>query len=253
MKLRERKALLFVTAILPFAIGGGFFTGIYAFDTLTAEMQTAILSQIGSYELLIFIGTVQSAIYALAAGFVGYILAEKTGLLKGFCFEKDKLLRAALITVICGAVFSLDYWSFGKLLPEVAAVYENKITVSNFMASVLYGGVVEEILMRLFLMSLFALLIWKLFFRNSKKDKIPQIVFAAANILAAVLFAAGHLPATVGIFGELSPMIVFRCFLMNGAFGAVFGEMYCRYGIQYAMFSHAGCHIISKLIWIILI
>ena len=147
----------------------------------------------------------------------------------------------------------MDYWIFGRVLPEVAAIYETKITVSNFIASVLYGGIVEEILMRLFLMSLFALIIWKLFFRSIPKEEIPCGVFIAANILAALLFAAGHLPATIGIFGELSPIVLIRCFLLNGGFGVVFGWLYRKYGIQYAMLGHMGCHIVSKLIWLALI
>ncbi len=110
------------------------------------------------------VGTVQSVLYASVAGFLGYILSEKTGLMKSFRFEKSKFVKASLITVISGILFSLDYWILGTVLPEVAEIYENKITVSNFIASVLYGGIVEEILMRLFIMSLFVLIIWKLFF-----------------------------------------------------------------------------------------
>ena len=68
---------------------------------------------------------------------------------------------------------------------------------------------------------------------------------------AALLFAAGHLPATVGIFGTLTPPVLVRCFLLNGGFGLVFGRLYRRCGIQYAMLSHAVLHIVSKLIWTI--
>jgi membrane protease YdiL (CAAX protease family) len=78
-------------------------------------------------------------------------------------------------------------------------------------------------------------------------------VIIAANVIAAVLFAAGHHPATIVMFGELTPLILFRCFLLNGGFGLVFGYFYQKYGIQYAMISHAGCHIISKIIWLIFI
>ncbi|MGB4004952.1 MAG: CPBP family glutamic-type intramembrane protease, partial [Halanaerobiales bacterium] len=66
-------------------------------------------------------------------------------------------------------------------------------------------------------------------------------------------FAAGHLPATVTIFGELTPLILFRCFLLNGAFGLFFGWLYYKYGIQYAMISHAMLHIVSKFIWSVFI
>lgn len=138
-------------------------------------------------------------------------------------------------------------------MPEVAEIYESKITVSNFVASVLYGGIIEEVLMRLFLMSLVVFVVWKLFFRNKQKEEIPGGVFIAANILTALLFAAGHLPATIGVFGQITPIVLFRCFLLNGGLGMVFGYMYQKYGIQYAMLGHMGCHIVSKLIWLALI
>lgn len=111
----------------------------------------------------------------------------------------------------------------------------------------------EEVLLRLFLMSLAAFLIWKLFFRKCSKNEIPQGVFVAANVLCALLFAAGHLPATITMFGTLTPLVLLRCFLLNGGLGLVFGWLYRKYGIQYAMIGHAGAHIISKLIWLVLI
>ena len=68
-------------------------------------------------------------------------------------------------------------------------------------------------------------------------------------MIAAILFAASHLPATWMAFGELTPMLLFRCFLLNGGFGLFFGWAYRKYGIQYAMIAHASLHIVSKLIW----
>ncbi len=253
MKQTIKKSLLFVVVLMPLMIVGSVFTGIYSFSTYTTDMQNEMIAQIGSYDLLLFIGTVQSVLYASVAGFLGYILSEKTGLMRSFRFEKSKFIKASLITVISGILLSLDYWTFGTVLPEVAEIYETKITVSNFIASVLYGGIVEEILMRLFVMSVFVLIIWKLFFRSVPKEEIPGGVFISANILAASLFAAGHLPATIGIFGELSPIVLIRCFLLNGGFGIVFGWLYRKYGIQYAMLGHMGCHIVSKVIWMIFV
>lgn len=68
-----------------------------------------------------------------------------------------------------------------------------------------------------------------------------------------LLFAEGHLPATITMFGALTPLVLLRCFLLNGGLGLAFGWLYRKYGIQYAMIGHAGTHIISKLIWLVLI
>ena len=96
-------------------------------------------------------------------------------------------------------------------------------------------------------MSLIAWLVWKLFFR--KAEAAPAAAIILANVLAALLFAAGHLPSTVAFFGGLTPLLILRCFLFNGGFGLFFGAVYRRYGIQYAMLSHALLHVVSKTIW----
>ena len=103
-------------------------------------------------------------------------------------------------------------------------------------------------MLRLFMMSLLAWLGWKVFFR--KAEKAPAGVIVAANVISALLFAAGHLPATAMLF-EITPLVLLRCFLFNGGLGLFFGWLYRRFGIQYAMIGHALAHIVSKLIWFI--
>jgi membrane protease YdiL (CAAX protease family) len=69
--------------------------------------------------------------------------------------------------------------------------------------------------------------------------------------IAAILFAAGHLPATAVTFGALTPLLLFRCFLLNGGFGLVFGWLYRKYGIAYAMMGHALFHVVCKIVLLI--
>ena len=162
---------------------------------------------------------VQALLYACVLGFFGYILSEKIGLMKPFRFEKSALTRTVLLSVVFGLVFSLDYWTFGKWIPElsISSTTSDGLTLSGWIGAIFYCGVVEEVMMRLFLMSLFAWVGWELFFR--KKNSVPEGILISANVLAALLFAAGHLPATVSFFGALTPLLVIRCFLLNGAFG----------------------------------
>jgi membrane protease YdiL (CAAX protease family) len=75
-------------------------------------------------------------------------------------------------------------------------------------------------------------------------------VLVTANVVAALLFATGHLPATSMIFGSLTPLLLARCFLFNGGFGLLFGYLYRKHGIHYAMISHAMLHVVSRVIWI---
>ena len=114
----------------------------------------------------------------------------------------------------------------------------------------IYGGIIEEVMLRLFMMSLVAFVLHKLFWR--KREQTPVAALVAANIISALLFAAGHLPTTAALMG-LTPMILLRCFLLNGGIGLMLGFLYRKHGLRYAMIAHAGCHIISKLIWILFI
>ena len=244
-------ALRFTLALLPLAAAAGYLVLRYQLGLYDEETVAALTTQLGSTGALLAVGTMQTVVYAAVCGFFGYLLAEKLGLMRPLRLEKTPLLRTLAVSVPLGVLFSLDYWTFGAWLPgdtvrEAAAA---GMTAWGWSSAILYGGVVEEILMRLFLMSLLAFLGWRLFFR--RRETAPTGVIIAANVLAALLFAAGHLPTTVGVFGTLTPLLLVRCFLLNGGFGLVFGRLYRRYGIPYAMLSHALLHVVSKLIWTI--
>lgn len=249
MLQRIKKALLFVLLLLPIAAVGGYFAGIYGWEGLTEEMKAMVLEQIPDVTLYCMITMIQTISYAAIFGFFGYFLAEKIGLMGPISLKKVGLVPTGIWAVISGGVLSLDRLLFGKQIPQVAALYESKPSVSNWIASVLYGGVIEEVMIRLFFMSLIVFLVWKLLY--VKREEIPKGAFVFANIMASLLFAAGHIPATIQMFGELTPLILFRCFLLNGMAGLGFGYLYRKHGIQYAMLGHMGAHIVWKLLWVI--
>ena len=247
-----KKPLLFVLALVPIAIVGGYFTGVYSWAELTDDMKSQILAQVGNHQSMFYVINVfQTLIYALIFGFFGYLLSDKTGLMKPLKLEKKPVMVTLGMTLLTGLVLCTDIFYFGNHIPQVAAMYQGKPSFAYWMASVLYGGVIEEIMLRLFFMSLITFAAWKIFFRREANP--PTGVLIAANILAALLFAASHLPATMQTFSEITPMILLRCFLLNGAGGIVFGYLYRRYGIQYSVMAHAGAHIVWKIIWIILL
>ena len=249
---KYKKSLLFVLALVPVALVGGYFTGVYGWNELTDDVKSQILAQTGNnLSLYYLITTLQTLLYTAIFGFFGYILSEKIGLMKPVRFEKQPTVTTLGMTLFTGLVLCTDLFYFKNRIPQVAAMYQGKPSFAYWMASVLYGGVIEELLLRLFMMSLIAFLAWKLFFRGAATP--PTGVIIAANIVAALLFAAGHLPSTMQMFGETTPMILLRCFLLNGAGGLVFGYLYRKYGIQYSMMAHAGAHIVWKIIWIIVL
>ena len=239
--------------LLFFAITGlvgGFFTGIYLLDSYPAEIRQQVLEQGMTATLLGLVSAAQAAGYGLILGAAGIALGKKTGLWKDEkTITKKPLMITLVISVIGGLVLILaDILFFGKFSQVIMDSYAAKPTIPYMLAAVLYGGVIEEVMLRLFMMSLIAFIFHKIFGRGSEKPTVGILI--ATNVVAAILFAAGHLPTTAATMG-ITPMILFRCFLLNGGFGLAFGWLYRKYGLRYSMLAHGGCHIISKLIWIL--
>ena len=239
---------------------GGFFTGIYVLDSYPPEMQQQLLDELaagglGGYPPDIIMGIItamQAAGYGIVLGAVGIWLGKKIGLWRNEKnITKKPLIASVIASVVGGSVLILsDLLFFGNYSQIIVDSYSVKPTVPYLIASVIYGGVIEEVMLRLFWMSLVVFVLWKVLDR--KNGRPSTWVLITANIIAALLFAAGHLPATATMLG-LSPMIVFRCFLLNGGMGLIFGWLYRKYGLRYSMIAHGGCHIVSKLIWILLV
>lgn len=248
MIARFRRPLMFALGLLPVALVAAYFTALYQLEILDADTLAQLMEQMGSESAFIAVYMVQIAVYALVMGFVGHILATKLGLMRPARLEWSALKWTLPLAAAAGVLLSLDWWTFGAWIPGLREATDLTLSVPVVIASVLYGGVVEEVMLRLFMLSLLAWLGWKVFFR--KAEKAPAGVIIAANVISALLFAAGHLPATAMLF-EITPLVLLRCFLFNGGLGLFFGWLYRRFGIQYAMIGHALAHIVSKLIWFI--
>lgn len=231
---------------------GGFMVGIYLMDSYPAQMQQQLLDQGLNDITLGLVTAVQSAGYGLVLGAAGIFLGKKVGVWKDeTTITKKPLVIALIVGVIGGAVMILsDILFFGHYSEAIMASYASKPTLAYLAGTVTYGAVIEEVMLRLFLMSLIAFVLRKLFWR--KQETTPAAALIAANIVSALLFAAGHLPATFILLGS-SPLIIFRCFLLNGGLGLMFGRLYRKHGLRYAMIAHGICHIVSKLIWILFI
>ena len=268
-------ALKFALCMLPIALVAGI--AVIFYQDEMGMLDSALAMADITKDQLIIIGIAQSTIYGAVAAFLGYILASKIGLLRSFSFVKKSTLTAVIAGAICGILFfTLDGLIFAGQIPGVATDYANySFSITTIGAKVLYGGIIEEILMRWLLMSLVAFILWKIsqLGKRSSSPKgeraakvvsgletsenaeatacntalAPTWTLVVANILVAMLFAAGHLPATISLFGSLTAIILVRCFVLNGMFGLVFGWLYRNYGIQYAMVGHAMTHIVCML------
>ena len=243
------KTLLFFAAM---GLVGGFCTGIYLMDSYPADVQQQLLAQGLNETLLGVITAAQAAGYGIVLGIAGIFLGKKTGLWKDETTIVKKPLMASLVVALIGGLVLIlsDVLFFGHYCEAIMASYAVKPTIPYLIGTVTYGAVIEEVMLRLFFMTLIAFLLHKLFGKGSKTPAVW--ILLAANVISALLFAAGHLPATFQLLGN-SPMILARCFLLNGGLGFLFGELYRRYGLRYAMIAHGGCHVVSKLIWMLFI
>jgi membrane protease YdiL (CAAX protease family) len=101
-----------------------------------------------------------------------------------------------------------------------------------------YGGIAEELQLRLFLMTLLAWLV----------ARVSQRTLAApsywlAIVLAALLFGAGHLPAAAQLW-PLDAFVVFRVVALNAVAGLVFGWLYWRRGLEAAIVAHFAADLV---------
>lgn len=140
---------------------------------------------------------------------------------------------------------ALELALFLPRLPEALRQVNPKTGPFNGFLASFYGAFTEEILMRLFLFSGVAWLLGR-FWQAS--DGLPASgAFWSTNLLAALLFGLAHLPATAAL-PPLTPLVVTRALVLNGAAGLVFGLLYWRYGLETAMLAHFSADIVLHVI-----
>jgi hypothetical protein len=108
-----------------------------------------------------------------------------------------------------------------------------------------YGGITEELIARLFLMTLIVWLIGKIAFKRRRQPSKPAIWIGILG--AAILFGLGHLPATAAVW-PLTPLVVARTVLLNALAGTAFGFIYWGWGLELAMCAHFCADIVVHVI-----
>ena len=209
--------------------------------------------------LLLLIGTVQNLLLFAGVTALGLWLGGKVGLgapvLRAWLAGDDKAphrFRAALplaigLGVIAAVIILLlERLVFAPLLPEALQAKQAPPAWQGFLAA-FYGGINEELLMRLGLMSLLA---WA-GARATRQERPGGGVMWTANVLTALLFGVGHLP-TLAMLAPLTVMLVVRTLLLNGIAGVLFGWLYWRRGLLAAMVSHFSADIVLHVIGAVL-
>jgi hypothetical protein len=114
----------------------------------------------------------------------------------------------------------------------------------GFFAS-FYGGIDEEILLRLFVLSLLAFL--GKVVSHTPEGRPTPVVLWTANVLAAILFGLGHLPATA-LLVPITPLVVLRAVVLNGIVGVGTGYLYFTRGLEDAMLAHFSADLVLHVL-----
>ena len=219
------------------------------------------------FRVLIALQIVQGAVILGILTALGLLLANRIGLgapiieawlNKESIHEKIKsiLPMSIFLGVIAGVlIILLDAFVFQPLLVQELGEQVNNISQTaikppawqGFLAS-FYGGIGEELQLRLFFMSLIAWL--GSFISKPVNGKANNNVLWIANILAAIVFGVGHLPAAA-LISPLTTLVVIRIILLNSIGGIVFGWLYQTRGLESAMIAHFSADIVLHVIFAI--
>ncbi len=201
-----------------------------------------------SLPLVILISTVQGGVILGIAAFFGLILAEKTGfklpLINALInHKKISYSGTARLSIIWGSIVGILIFLLDRFVFQQSILLSLSVPVWQGFLACFYGGIAEEILMRLFLMSLIVFI----FIKISRREKTNSAIVWASIILTAILFGLGHLPITSAIT-DITPLVIFRAILLNGVGGIVFGWLYWKKGLEAAMISHFVADIFLQVV-----
>ena len=205
--------------------------------------------------VLLLLSLVQNLVLFAAAIFFGLILSSKVGMgapiLEGILAKKNQseklksiLMPSVALGVLGGILIILLSLLFQSLSAEMLEAEKSVSTWKALLAS-FYGGVGEEIMFRLFVVSLF---VWITFKIKKTKEGLPtNFGIWLSIILTAVLFGLGHL----GITGEITAItatVIIRAILLNGVVAVIYGWLYWKKGLEAAVIAHFSTDIVIHVI-----
>lgn len=129
-----------------------------------------------------------------------------------------------------GVVAALDRYVLMPMQPEALQALARAIPAWKGLLASFTGGISEETMCRQFVMTMLA---WLLLRAGAPRG----VAMVAAAAGAALLFAAGHLPAA-RVITPLTPPVVGRVLVLNSLLALPFGVLFWKRGLEHAMVAH---------------
>lgn len=236
-------SIISIVAVLP-----------YAFNLAGETIKQSPLP----FPAVVALSIVQSSILFAIVIFFGLKLSQKVGLGLPILEEylttkklstnfKSILKNSILWGIIAGAAILLLDFIFTKSGVGIS-LWTGQMPPSwiGFLAS-FYGGISEELLLRLFFMTFLVWLFGK--FRKSDQSILKSnFIMWSSIIISTALFGLGHLPITSSVTA-LTSLVVARAIVLNGVGGMIFGWLYWKKGLESAMIAHFSTDIILHVIF----
>lgn len=190
--------------------------------------------------------SLQSGVLVFLLGWLGLRLGSAIGLDSPFAralvysearprVSRSGALEVVAVGVLGALVTFALLLAIDPFMPPATTPASLQIALWKRALTPFYGGIVEELLLRLGLMTVLAWLAWRVL--PGRGERPPGAVYWFAILGAALLFGAGHLPAAAGVW-PLTPVVVARTIGVNALLGAAFGVLYWRRGLEHAMAAH---------------
>ena len=195
-------------------------------------------------------GGIYLVLYSLI-GLPGLFFASRLGLpgiIRPGAGWKDSFFHPLWIGLVCG-LFLILTDRFFPLDSASRAIDFHPAFPLSILAS-LTAGIGEEIIFRGFVMGLWAFLLNLVL----KRWRLTHLALWIGNILAALIFAAGHFGSVVVLMGVQSPeqlpvSLVVYIIVLNGFLGLVAGERMMKNGLVAAMGIHFWADFVWHVIW----
>lgn len=237
-------SILSVVAVVPYTL------------TLQADSLRALPIPL---HIILPIQIIQNALIFAVLIYIGLYLARKVSLgipiLEGWLKGKEvktslkSILRISITSGILVAILIIGIDYLFSIFIQPTSIPQPSAPLWQRILASFYGGIGEEIIMRLFLMTL---LVWISYKIKKEEGKPTNIGVWLAIVITSIIFSVGHLPFAATLT-TLTPLLIARIIALNSLGSIVFGWLYWRKGLESAIISHFSADIVLHVAFPLLI